>query len=379
MRTTQRPLIVGAGPVGLAAALFLTRQGQTVRLIEMRDEPSPESKALAVNPRTLDILRATGVTHRMLELGSPVRGVRFYRRGRVFGALSFAGIHSDYPFMLGLSQATTERLLTESLNAAGGRVERGRKLVECHSHADGVEASIEPTRGGPREAVHCPWLLAADGAHSVTRQKLGIEFAGSTFPAPWHLADVPLRTALAADQAHVFFLAGGSLLFMLRVFGEALRDHSGGPVWRVLGNRPEPLAQLVEAEQTGPPVWTSSFHVSHRINATLATGGAYFAGDAAHVHSPVGARGMNLGLEDAWVFAGLARANRLPEYDWMRRPVDHRVVRRIEFLSRIASAESWLDRLVRAWLFPLAIKTSLFRARMLATVSGLDQPIPFCT
>ena len=115
MIQNDRPLIVGAGPVGLASALFLTRQGRGPRVVEMRDRPAEQSKALAVNPRTLDILEPTGVTRQMLELGLPILGVHCHRRGRIIGGMSFAGIHPRYPFMLGLSQATTERLLAQAL------------------------------------------------------------------------------------------------------------------------------------------------------------------------------------------------------------------------------------------------------------------------
>jgi 2-polyprenyl-6-methoxyphenol hydroxylase-like FAD-dependent oxidoreductase len=174
----ERPIIVGAGPVGLGAALFLARQGQPVRVVELRDEPTTHSKALAVNPRTLDLLAPTGVTRRMLEIGLPVRNARLHRRGRVVAALSLAGIHPRYPFMLALSQATTERLLAEALHEAGGTVERGLKLVACRNEADGVEVTLETTAGGPHETAHCPWLLAADGAHSTAREQLGIEFVG---------------------------------------------------------------------------------------------------------------------------------------------------------------------------------------------------------
>ena len=202
---------------------------------------------------------------------------------------------------------------------------------------------------------------------------------GSSFPRDWHLADVPLQTSLAADHAHVFFLEGRAFLFLIRVVDEALKNWAGEPIWRVLGNRPEPLSQLVQAEQAGPPIWTSSFHISHRINTTLAAGSVYFAGDSAHIHSPVGARGMNLGLEDAWLFSELVRTNRLTEYDRLRRPVDLQVVRQIEFLSRIASAESAFYRFIRAFLFPIAIKVPFVYTRMVATVTGLDHELPQVT
>jgi 2-polyprenyl-6-methoxyphenol hydroxylase-like FAD-dependent oxidoreductase len=312
----------------------------------------------------------------MLELGSPIHGVRFHRRGRVVASLSLAGIHPRYPFMLALSQATTERLLARALEEAGGAVERGVKMVECRTLDGRVEAALEPSAGGPREVVRCPWLLAADGAHSVARQQFGIDFVGSSFAGEWYLADAPLRTALAADEAHIVFLDGGAFLFLIRVVDETLMDRPGEPVWRVMGNRPEPLSRLVQAEPVGPPVWASSFHISHRIGATLAAGGVYLAGDAAHIHSPVGARGMNLGLEDARVFADLVRAGRLPEYDRLRRPVDRRVVRRVEFLSRIASAESAFYRLVRRFVLPTAVRIPFLRSRMVATVAGLDHELP---
>lgn len=375
MNHSDQPLIVGAGPVGLGAALFLARQGRVPRIIDMLDEPSRQSKALAVNPRTLDILEPTGITQRMLEIGLPIHGVHFHRRGRILAEITLEGIHPKYPFMLALSQATTEHLLAEALAAAGGRVERGVKMVECRTFPDRVEATLE-SAGGHREVIRCPWLLAADGAHSVARHQLGIDFPGSFLAHEWHLADVPLRTALAADRAHIFFFDGGAFLFMIRVVDEAQKDRPGEPIWRVMGNRPEPRAQLVQAEQAGQPLWTSSFHISHLINATLAKDGVYFAGDAAHIHSPAGARGMNLGLEDAWVFAELVRVNRLSEYDRLRRPVDQQVVRRVELLSRNLAAESAFFRFVRAFVFPIVLKIPSLRKPMMAILTGLDHELP---
>jgi 2-polyprenyl-6-methoxyphenol hydroxylase-like FAD-dependent oxidoreductase len=324
MSAQNQPIIVGAGPVGLGAALFLAKQGQTTRVIEILDRPSEHSKALAVNPRTLDILEPSGLTQEMLQLGSPVGGVHFYRQGRPLVSISLAGIHPRYPFMLGLSQAVTARLLARAATAGGG-VERGVRMVECRQHDSGVEVTLERVTDKNREVVACPWLLAADGAHSTARQQLGIDFVGSSFVNEWHLADVPLKTSLAEDQAHIFFLDGGGFLFLFRVIMDFRNESQGPRLWRVISTRPEPLTQLVNAEAAGPPVWFSSFHISHRINRTLAAGRVYFAGDAAHIHSPVGARGVNLGLEDAWVFSRLLKKELLDQYDRLRRPVDSQV------------------------------------------------------
>lgn len=376
MDAVDQPLIVGAGPVGLGAALFLAMQGRAPRLIEKRHSPSQRSKALAVNPRTLEILESSGVTQRILALGKPIRGAHFHQRGRRIATLSFAEIHPKYPFLVALSQTTMERLLSEALEAAGGVVERGVRMTECRNVRDGVEAVTVSTNGGEREVVRCPWLLSAEGAHSIARQQLGIAFPGTSFSREWHLADVPLRAAPDDDHAHVFFTGEAGFQFLIRVVDEDLMDQAEFPLWRVLSNQPEPLWHLSQGEQAGSPIWESSFRVSHRINATLTDGAIHFAGDAAHIHSPVGARGMNLGLEDAWVFAQLVKNNRLSEYDALRRPVDRQVVRRVAFISQLASGNSRFFRFVRRFVLPRAIRLPFFRARMIATLTGLDHALP---
>jgi 2-polyprenyl-6-methoxyphenol hydroxylase-like FAD-dependent oxidoreductase len=375
MSAAQRPLIVGAGPVGLAAALFLKRSGFAPRIVETRQEPAPQSKALAVNPRILDLLEPTGVTARMLELGRPVRGMQFHRNGKIVVGLNLDGIHPKYPFMLGLSQATTERLLAEALLAAGGEIERGVEMTSCRNDAAGVAIELRHANDGSSESVDTPWLLAADGARSLARKQLGVEFDGSTFPGEWYLADAPLKTTLSTEFAHILFCRGGGFLFVMPVYGDEQFTANDGLLWRVLGNRPDPLAQLEQAEVAGPSVWQSSFHVSHRLSAELAVGHIYFAGDAAHIHSPMGARGMNLGVEDAWVFANLVRAGRLGEYNALRRPVDGRVVHQVEFFSRLIASDGAPFRFARRYVLPVVARTPL-RSRIKRTVTGLDHQLP---
>lgn len=375
MSAVQRPLIVGAGPVGLAAALFLQREGHRPRIVETRTEPAPQSKALAVNPRVLDLLESTGVTARMLELGSPVRGMQFHRNGKIVVQIKLAGIHPKYPFMLGLSQATTERLLAQAFLAAGGEIERGVEMTRCQNNAGGVDVDLKHIANDSPESVASPWLLAADGARSVARKQLGVDFNGATFPGEWYLVDAPLNTVLSPEYAHIIFCRDGSFVFVMPVFGDEQFESSHGLLWRVLGSRPDPLAQLEGAEPAGAPVWESSFHVAHRINAELSVGNVYFAGDAAHIHSPMGARGMNLGVEDAWVFANLVRTGRLSEYNALRRPVDQRVVHEVEFFSKLIASDAAPFRFARRYVLPIVARTPL-QARIKRTVTGLDHPLP---
>lgn len=373
MTDIHPPLIVGAGPTGLGAALFLACKGIASRIIDVRREPAVESRALAVNPRTLEILEPLGLTSQILELGLPIRGARFYRQRQVVAELNFAGLHPRYPFLVALSQANTERLLTAALKQCGGHVERGVRLEGCRNDADDVEALLQ-REGSGGEVTTAPWLFAADGAHSTARAQQRIDFPGSALTQPWYLADVPLRSELADDYAHVFFLDEG-FLFLIRVVDDTLADRSSDPIWRVIGIHPDPLSDLVGARATGAPIWASSFHVSHRVAARFTSGRVYLAGDAAHLHSPVGARGMNLGLEDAWVFAQLASTGRLDQYDRLRRPIDRQVVRSVERLTWVAAGESPWSRRLRA-LLPYAMHLRSVRNAMRRTVSGLDHTLP---
>ena len=372
MDTTDRPLIVGAGPVGLAAALFLARDGRSARLVEMSAEPSRQSKALAVNPRSLQLLETVGVTERMLAIGRKMTGACLWRGGRLAATIDFARLQGKYPFMLALSQAATERLLEQALVERGGAVERGARLVDCANDAAGVTATLATPDGDT--VCRAPWLLAADGAHSTARARLEIEFSGSTFRHKWELADVPLDTSLDENRAHAFLLSGGEFQFMIRVIDPQAESTAAGPLWRVIGNRPHLLERLTVGRIVGPPLWTSTFGISHRINRRLAAGKVYFAGDAAHIHSPVGARGMNLGIEDAWIFAQLARRGELARYEPLRYPIDRGVVRQVSIFSRIVACEPAPLRIVRG-LLPLLVRLGLPTPHMMAIVTGSDHPL----
>lgn len=370
----MQPVIAGAGPVGMTAALFLSRGGVIPRIIDWAAGPSPHSRALAVNPRTLEILEPTGITTQMLSVGKPIHGVCFRQGSNMIGKLSFHGLHHKYPFMLALSQAVTARLLESSLNASGVRVEWNLGLVHCRSRSDGVEVKVK-SADDAKQAWHCPWLLAADGAHSTAREELGIRFGGSSFGRRWHLVDIPLATSLPEEFAHVLFLKGGGFLFLIRVIDEPERSGQSDPVWRVMGNVPDLLSRLETGKPTGPPVWSSEFHISHRINDRMQQGPVYFAGDAAHVHSPIGARGMNLGIEDAWTFSQLLQQGEMSRYGQLRHSIDQRVVRRIELLSRLARGESVGSRLLRSTALPAMIRIPGIRHRIVAMVTGLDHPL----
>ncbi|UBM33899.1 FAD-dependent monooxygenase [Bremerella sp. TYQ1] len=371
--THSPPLIIGAGPVGMAAAALLSRYDIVPRIVDKRAEPSRYSKALAINPRTLELLEKSGLTDKLLALGRKIHGATIHRNGRVIAEIDFEEIEHRFPFMLALSQASTERVLREDLAERGIEIERSLELVESPNLAEG-QANLVHVETQANETIEAPWILATDGAHSIARKSVHVPFPGDTYDRAWVLDDIPLATDFAPDRAHIKLQDDG-FLFMLPVFtGE---EKPGEPtVWRVIGNYPEPLSQLTESTPVGESLWNSSFHIAHRLVESMNVGKVYFAGDAAHLHSPVGARGMNLGIEDAWVFAELAKRDELALYHQQRWPIDNAIVSRIRTITGYVKAESFIKRTLRNLLAPKMLRWKSVRETMLKTVSGLDHPVP---
>lgn len=367
-------VIAGAGPVGLAAALFLADRGIRPRVLERELEHPRHSRALGVNPRTLTLLESTGVTERLLAQGRRLPAVRLWRRGRLVFRLDLSRVGGRYPFMLIHSQARTAALLEDALGERGLRVERGVEVdrVESRTVAAGpVQRRGEDvvvqvrTRDGRTEVLPAGVVLGADGARSSVRETLGIGFRGARRGADWRLYDVELEVPLQPDEAHVFLLDGGTLV-LIRLAGN---------VWRVVGNVPDLLGRLPAGSQVGAVEWESEFGDGHRVAERFAGGSAFLAGDAAHVHFPLGARGMNLGIEDAYVFALLTAERRLGDYDRLRRPAVRRVVARIHRLTTIARGRSPAARAVRAAAPVLDLVLPLVGVPARRFILGLDHGV----
>lgn len=366
-------LIVGAGPVGLAAALFLARQGHRVRIVEQASARAGESRALAVNPRTLDLLEESGVAAAMLDIGRPIRRLIAGDGQHELAVIPLSELDHRHQFLLALSQAVTERLLEHELASNGVIVEYGVSLADCSQDNDRVTATLE--RNGAAEQFACTWLLACDGAHSTVRKTLGLDFPGRRMEGLWHLADVHLDGPLDTSAVHIRFEPGEPVIVFIPVVTGEATDSSRAPLWRIFSPGVDPFERSLPGRVEGPPRWKSTFTVAHRVLQSLQHGRICFAGDAAHIHSPVGARGMNLGIEDAWVFAELFRHGELHRYGALRTPVDTRVVRRVERITRAAATTSPIVRGLRRLALPALTGLHGVRAMVLNTVAGLDHPL----
>jgi 2-polyprenyl-6-methoxyphenol hydroxylase-like FAD-dependent oxidoreductase len=369
--STAMPLpvmIIGAGPTGLSAALFLRRRGVPVRIIDKAARPSTRSKALLVNPRTLDLLRDSGVTRRIENEGHPVLGAVLHRAGRRVASIDLRqALSTTLP--IGLGQAHTEALLSEALGELGVQVERGCALQTLRQDAQQVTLTLQSESG--TQTADASLVFGADGAHSTVRQALDIDFPGQALPGPWQLWDLHLRTSLDPGCAHIVLVPDGFVFVM------NLQDD----LWRVIGNGADPLAHLPDDSVAGEVAWQSRFHIAHRLARRFGTGRVMLGGDAAHIHSPLGARGMNLGIEDAWVFAecaarALAGASAdLQACAEQRRSVDGRVVRRVAILTRVMAGHPPPLRWLRDALLPQALKLAPVRHAMIRTLAGLDHPL----
>lgn len=278
--------------------------------------------------------------------------------------LDFSSLDHRFPFMLINSQAKTEALLTEAVLQRGVQIERGVKLEQVEASQNQATATLRNSDGRSATAT-ASCLLGADGSHSTVREKLDIGFPGSAYEEAWQLYDMALDVPLPRDEAHAFLLDGGAM-FMVR-----LEDD----VWSVLGNVPDLLNHLPPDTRTGKVEWESDFGISHRLAEHFQKGCVCLAGDAAHIHSGLGARGMNLGIEDAYVFAALVAEGRLEDYERLRRSVVKSVIQTVERITEVPRGRSLLAKAARTVAPVLAPFASFVTGRASKWILGLDHKV----
>ena len=363
-------LIVGAGPTGLALAAQLAGYGTSFRIIDRRQGPSTQSKALAVQPRTLEALRPFGISAEMAQGGTPARQLHLHLPDETvqIGLFDIGIEDSAHQQLLFLPQSETERLLLRYLGSRGVRVERGAELLELNRLVPddpfaGVEARVQRQDRGI-DRIRARYVVGADGAESTVRRRAGMDFRGSGYADTFVLADLEVDGA-EPGAVHAYPTDDGFMvLFPL-----------GQPAsWRMISlkergdNRAVTLEYLqgIADKFSGgglklhDPKWISSFRLSHQMAEFFQSGSVFLAGDAAHVHSPVGGQGMNTGIQDAlnlgWKLAlgaqGLAADELIDSYDAERRPVARGIVGFTDRLFKLATSRNALTKLPRTKLLP---------------------------
>jgi 2-polyprenyl-6-methoxyphenol hydroxylase-like FAD-dependent oxidoreductase len=391
-RMTQADvLIVGAGPTGLVLALWLTRLGVRVRIIDKTAEPGTTSRALAVQARTLELYRQLDLADAVVAKGHQVPAVNLWVKGESTARISFGSVGSDltpYPFLHIFPQDQHERLLIERLEAFGVRVERRTELVRFAEESNRVTARL---RGPDGQEVDCAaaYIAGCDGARSIVRETIGTGFPGGTYRQLFYVADVEAAGPALNGELHVDLDEADFLgVFPLARQGQArligtVRDERAGRAdtltFEDVSDRA--ISHLkVEVKKVN---WFSTYHVHHRVTEHFRKGRAFLLGDAAHIHSPAGGQGMNTGIGDAinlaWklaaVVAGRAGDNLLDSYEAERIGFARRLVATTDRIFSFTTAEGKVADILRTRvapvLVPMAAAFDAVREFMFRTVSQI--------
>lgn len=297
-------LVVGAGPSGLTLALQLRRYGVACDVIDRRKPGPAPSKALSINPATLQIFDDLDVITPFLVKGTPTFAVNLIYRGRRMSRLRFERLSCRFPYFLMLPQPDTEAALADRFASAGGMVEWGTELAGLELQGNRVNVSLR--RCGRVEQREYQYVVGCDGARSTVRDRLGIEFKGHDYEMYFLLADASVEWTGNLEQAHYFIEDGGfSILLPLPNGLHRVVVKSDEPM--VPGYEPSlsEIQSLLTRYGTDDlkirsPIWLSSAPFYNRIATNFQVGHVFLAGDAAHLFSPIGGLGMNTGVGDAF-------------------------------------------------------------------------------
>jgi 2-polyprenyl-6-methoxyphenol hydroxylase-like FAD-dependent oxidoreductase len=398
--TRNEVLVVGAGPTGLVLALWLTKLGVSVRVLDKATEPGTTSRALAVQARTLELYRQLDLADAVVERGHKVPAVNLWVKGEPAVRLPFETIGADltpYAFLQIFPQDQHERLLIERLAALGVRVERSTELVGFADEGGGITARL---RGpdGREEICEAIYIAGCDGAHSVVRETVGTGFPGGTYRQVFYVADVDAAGAPIDGELHidldeadflaVFPLAGKGRARLIGTVRDERADHADTLRFADVSDRAIKNLKV----QIGNVNWFSAYHVHHRVTGHFRKGHAFLLGDAAHIHSPAGGQGMNTGIGDAinlaWklamVLAGHAPDKLLDSYEAERGKFARRLVATTDRVFSFATAEGALADILRTRLAPFLIprlakfdvaREFLFRTISQITLNYRDEPL----
>lgn len=306
-------LIIGAGPTGLALACQLVRFGVNFVIVEMNEGVTPYSKALGVHARTLEIYEQMDLAAKAVGQGAIAGKVRLLVRGEVHAELDLSNLgegYSPYPFVLLLEQSKNEALLYEYLRSHGKDVAWKSEFIRMSHSNSGVIAQVR-TPAGQTQNIEAKFLVGCDGPRSPVRHALGLEFAGSTFERTFYVADVQvdwkfsheaLHICLSRDSLLIFFpLKGAKRYRIVGTFPEEFAKDSGDILYEEIEARIKNQAKLdLDIHDVE---WFSTYKVHTRHASSFSVGNCFLAGDAAHIHSPAGAQGMNTGIQDGYNLA----------------------------------------------------------------------------
>src|SRR6266576_3725912 len=351
----------------------LARLGVRAVIVERNPGPSVRTKALGVQARTLEIYAHLGLADRAVELGTRGTGGNIWVEGRRAARVPFSDAGRDmspYPFILILGQDDNERLLGAALREHGVDVQWNTELVDLVQANGHVSATLKRGDGSQLE-ITADWIAGCDGARSAVRNLSKIDFVGAPYEHVFFVADTQVSGPMVPAEVNVYLWRGGFHLF----FPMRGADH-----WRVVGIVPPELRGRDDLEfgavlphirkEVGSLFsfhacsWFSTYRIHHRRAARFHDRRCFLLGDAAHIHSPVGAQGMNTGLQDAYNLAwklayalqNKAKPSILDTYNMERLPFAKKLVATTDRVFGIVVAKNTLERFLTRYVAPLAMQ-----------------------
>lgn len=384
-------LITGAGPSGLILALWLTKQGVKVRIIDKTAEPGTTSRALAVQARTLELYRQLDLADAVVANGHHVPATNMWVRGRPAARIPLTEIgtgETPYPFLHIFPQDQHERLLIARLETLGVNVERQTELLQFSEHAHGISARLRGPDGS-EQICEALFIAGCDGARSLVRNTIGAGFPGGTYRQLFYVADVDAAGEAVNGELHidldeadflgVFPLAGDGRVRLIGTVRDERADRADTLKFEDVSDRAIQHMNI----RVDKVNWFSTYHVHHRVTQQFRKGRAFLVGDAAHIHSPAGGQGMNTGIGDAinlaWklatVIAGRAPESLLDSYEAERIGFARQLVATTDRVFSLATADGRLAEIVRTHVAPAALSVlarfDFFREFLFHTVSQI--------
>ena len=382
-------LIVGAGPTGLVLALWLTKIGIRVRIIDKAPAPGTTSRALAVQARTLELYRQLDLADAVIAKGRRGEAINMWIQGERKARVPLGAIGegmTPYPYLQVFPQDEHERLLIERLEALGVSVQRQRELVAFADDGTRINARIR-TPEGVEEVCEASYIVGCDGGHSTVRQQMGEDFPGGTYRQVFYVADIE-GSGLAINGELNVALDEADFILVFPMSGEG-RARLVGVVSDERAERAETLAfedvsrTAIDALkiQVSKVNWFSTYRVHHRVADHFRKGRAFLAGDAGHIHSPAGGQGMNTGIGDAinlaWKLATVLRNQAgdelLASYEAERIGFARRLVHTTDRIFTFATADGRVADFMRTrvapFILPIATRISAVTEFMFRTVS----------
>lgn len=374
INTRTEVLVVGAGPTGLALACQLIRYGVDFMIVDRKEGTTPYSKAIGVQARTLEIYEQIKLADRLVELGTIADGVRLLEGGEVRAEVPLSRLGegmSPYPFLLIVEQGEHEALLYEFIKSHDTDVLWQTTLSDFSQDDAGVTATLVDVTGDTH-TVQARYLVACDGAKSSVRSALGLSFEGSTLERLFYVADVQIKwefphdmltACLAKDRSTAFFpMRGEDRYRIVGVFPEDTAKKEGEIPFDEIER------QIFEDAQLQLDIynvnWFSTYKVHSRRVNKFSEGRCFLAGDAAHIHSPAGAQGMNTGIQDAYnlawklamVLRGQASPRILDTYNEERVEIAKRLLETTDRMFDLLVDPDWLLSFTRRYIFPRVAK-----------------------